>query len=133
MPSLTKHGKKRITERIGVSSGDAKRNAIKAYRHGILHSETSGTLHAWMDGRYLRHKTGSNMRIYRGFLYIFHDGVLITVFSIPQELQDSLSSYVDPCAYQKYMDYISKREAERAARNHARKTEKYKEKLSACS
>lgn len=131
MPNLTKHGKKRITERVGISSGDAKRNARRAYRHGIHHSETSGELCAWLNSRYFKYKTGSHMRVFRGFLYIFHNDVLITVYAIPKELQVTLEKCVDPDAYERYVDYISGKEIERKIRNKARKAEKYQEKLTA--
>ena len=34
------------------------------------------------------------MRIYAGYLYVFHDDILITVYPVPGNLQKNLMSYV---------------------------------------
>jgi hypothetical protein len=128
MPNLTKHGKKRITERVGINQGDAKRNATRAYRRGIQLDETTGALKSWMTGRYYRHRKHPEMRIFRGFLYIYRNGVLITVYPIPEDLQNSFENYVQPGPYKKYEEYLNCKACEKASREYVKKSEKYREK-----
>ena len=109
MAVLTKHGEKRIAERIGASQSSALKNANKAFKYGIRHKETLGGLHDWMSGKFLLHKSASNMRIYRGYMYVFSKDVLITVYPIP-DIYASIEDYVDPEAYDRYVAHFKKKD-----------------------
>ena len=107
MPKMTKHAKKRIKQRTGMSADIAKRDCRRAYRHGLSHSDTIGDLRGWMDKKFLCHKSANNMRIYKNHLYIFRYDTLVTMYRIPDNLSKNIEYFIEPCAYQIYSDYIA--------------------------
>ena len=102
MAKLTRHGSQRVQERIGATSNAAYRNVKHAFRDGITHKETFGALHCWMSGKYLSNRVATNMRIYRGYLYVFKSDVLITVYPL-SGVFPSIEEYVEPEAYDRYL------------------------------
>ncbi len=87
---LTNHGKAQMKRRIGVGKGFARKNAKRAFQKGIAHSETTGVLRSWLNAQYLKEKTATNMRIYKGFLYIFSGEVLVTTYALPEDIRQCL-------------------------------------------
>lgn len=83
---VTKHAKQRIKQRCGVNKKSADRMAKIAYEKGVKHREVSGNLRKWVDGLYLKHHQGNQIRLYGDKAYIFHDARLITVIQIPHNL-----------------------------------------------
>ena len=83
---VTKHAKKRMKQRCGVNKKSVDRIAEIAYEKGLKHSELTGNLRKWVDGLYLKHRQGNQIRLYGDKTYIFHDGRLITVIQIPNNL-----------------------------------------------
>lgn len=81
---MTKHGTQRTKERLGISKKLADKNATKALRYGVRHSDTSGKLKRYCDGVYLNHENGNNLRIYNRHVYVFYNEILITVFCLPK-------------------------------------------------
>lgn len=82
---ITNHAAQRTKERLGISKRISKKNADKALQLGIRHSDTSGSLHRYIDSLYLKQQIANNIRIYCNNVYIFHDDTLITVFPLPQK------------------------------------------------
>lgn len=82
---VTKHGAKRIKERIGLGKGSVQKNVEKALVEGITHADTKGSLHRYLDGVYLLNERPNNMRIYNHMLYLFRGNILITVLPLPQK------------------------------------------------
>lgn len=82
---VTKHGKDRIKERIGLSKNLAKQNAEKAFLLGIKHSDTKGSLNRYFTALYFKYQTANNIRIYNRKVYIFQNKKLITVFDLPKK------------------------------------------------
>ena len=93
---LTKHGKERIRERIGVGKSETKVNraAQKAYERGTKYSEVKGTLRRYLDRMYERHGDGENIRLYAGNLWVFEGTRLITVKNIPARYQRKFKIYM---------------------------------------
>lgn len=89
--NVTKHAKKRIKERCGVGERSSDRIAEIAFEKGLKHSELSGSLKKWVDGLYLKHRTGNQIRLYGDKAYIFHNVDLITVIQIPHNLTKMVS------------------------------------------
>ncbi len=122
MAKLTKHGKRRVSERIGATSKAAEQNVKRAFRRGITHSETYDELHSWMSGKFLSYKSASNMRIYRGYLYIFNKDVLITVYPLPEQFAN-IEEFVDADAYDRYISCFK----DSSQKKEDEKNKKYKE------
>lgn len=86
MPQLSKHGKSRMKNRCGIHACDIKKVSRRAYRKGIPHNETTGDLHKYLDGIFLRHKNATNSRIYGDVIYLFKEDKLITALKMPENL-----------------------------------------------
>ena len=83
--NITDHAARRTKERLGLSKKVSGKNAEKALRYGIRHSDTSGSLNRYISALYWKHKTANNVRIYCNNVYIFHGETLITIFPLPQK------------------------------------------------
>lgn len=125
MAAITNHAKKRLAERVGASSDSAAlKNANRALKRGIRHDDTIGDLNQWILERKSANRNVGDYRVFRGYLYIFSNGVLITVYSLPDEIKDSISENMLPSAYGRYMDDINGRKYTKQLKNDR----KYKEK-----
>lgn len=107
---ITKHAKKRTKQRIGVPKKDSEKNAEKAMKYGITHSEAKGNLYRYMSKVFLRNETPNNMRVYNRKLYLFKGKVLITILDVPHNL----------CSI---ADDLQKKKAVRIAEEEAKNTE----------
>lgn len=85
----TKHSKKRVKKRAGVSKKLTNKLADKALIYGVTHSEAKGNLKKYMDGLFLSHRNANNTRIYNRKVYIFKDEVLITFMNLPNNLSQA--------------------------------------------
>lgn len=82
---VTKHAEKRTKERVGLRKKIADKNAEKALKYGIKHSDTKGKLKRYFTHLYFKNQKRNNIRIYNRKVYIFSDDKLITVFDLPKE------------------------------------------------
>lgn len=80
---VTKHGTKRIRQRLGLNKKSVDKQAQKALKHGISHKEATGKLCEYMNGVFLMNFRPTNMRVYNRMLYLFRDNKLITVLPLP--------------------------------------------------
>jgi len=83
-----KHSTQRTKDRVGISKKLADKNAQRAFECGITHSETRGSLKRYIDGLYLSHQQGNNIRIYHRYVYIFQRNRLITILPLPRKYYD---------------------------------------------
>ena len=103
MGNLTRHGERRIAERIGASNNAAQRNVKKALRHGITVEETTGALYDWLMGKHSMHRGTYKLTIYKDNLYVFgRNMVLVTVYPVPDYLKNDLEQYVSADRYDRY-------------------------------
>jgi len=87
MVEVTKHGKERIKERLGLSKSVAERNAQKALEMGLSHSECKGNLKRYVDWLFFNHiGAACNYRIYHHYVYCFDGTKFVTVMNLPQDL-----------------------------------------------
>ena len=108
MAQITKHAKQRAKERLGLSKKSALKNTKNALRWGIKHKETCGSLHRYIEALYWKYQTANNIRIYHDAVYIFHDGTLITVYTLPERYRGKVDEYLkandekelEECKYQ---------------------------------
>lgn len=89
-PKVTKHGYKRVRERLGIPKNAVQKNAERALKYGVPRQEVSGPLRRYLDALYYEYGTADNLRIYNRHLYIFCSGdVLVTVLNIPYKYIDA--------------------------------------------
>lgn len=85
---MTQHARQRAAERQGADRAEARKNAEKAMRNGQKRTETTGGLRRFLDATYKRHRTANNIKVYNGFVYLFRNGTLITLFPIPERYRE---------------------------------------------
>lgn len=84
MIGVTRHGSKRVKQRVGIPKKAVERNAQKALICGIDHKHATGALQRYLAMLYNKYDgNGNNIRIYNDFVYVFHDEILITVLNLP--------------------------------------------------
>lgn len=79
-----------MRERLGIPKRITDKNAEKALRFGVKHSDTSGSLHRYITSLYWKEQTANNTRIYGDYVYIFHNETLITVFPLPHKYRKTV-------------------------------------------
>ena len=84
---ITTHGEKRARKRVGLPRDAVEGAALKAFKSGIKHSETSGSLKRYIDSLYLRERTANNIRIWAEKVWIFSDDRLVTVLPLPPKFR----------------------------------------------
>ena len=83
--TVTDHAQKRIRERVGLPKRAVEKNAERALKKGIKHSQLSGRVKKFVDALYFKYQTANNIRIYENSVYLFAGGILITVIDLPQK------------------------------------------------
>lgn len=85
---VTRHGKTRIKERLGLPKGVSEKNAEKAFNEGLRHGECKGDLKRYVDKQFLVTGKGRDYRVYNHYIYVFSwkDHRLITVMDLPTRL-----------------------------------------------
>ncbi len=88
MADLTKHGAKRVKERLNIPKKAAGKNAELAFEKGLRHSECKGDLKRYIARLYFQHGAGSDYRVYNHYVYCFtfKEHKLKTAMALPQGL-----------------------------------------------
>ena len=87
MCTVSKHAERKIRQRLGLKKKAVRKKADQAFAEGLVHADTRGRLKRYLDRAWLRHRQGNNMRVLHGYIYIFHNDVLITVYRLPGRLK----------------------------------------------
>lgn len=90
--TVSKHGKKRGKERIGINKSSMDRQANLALERGIKRSQTDGRLHKWITSQcylYQERREDVEYIVFNNKLFVFNGTctVLITVLNLPTNLQ----------------------------------------------
>lgn len=88
---VTRHGEKRIRERIGVSKKGAERQAEMALERGLSHGQMKGSLHKWVTSVAMKEYRRGQYYIYNNKLFIYKSSLLITVIPVPSNLHKSVA------------------------------------------
>lgn len=84
--SVTKHGKDRCKERLGLKKYCINKKAENALKYGIRHHNTTGSLKKYMSYLYESHnRKANNIIIYNRDVFIFYGVTLITIFHVPTQ------------------------------------------------
>ena len=89
---ISDHAYKRIKERCGLPKKAVERSAMIAFRKGLTHKESTGSLKRYFDYLFLSHKKGTNIRLYGNHVYVFSQNSLVTVLPLPNEHKKSLKN-----------------------------------------
>ena len=81
---ITRHGAKRMRQRLGVPLSAVKRCADKALHEGVCHADATGHLAGYISKLYNAYGgAANNIRVYNEHVYIFNNSVLITILTLP--------------------------------------------------
>lgn len=86
---LTNHGRNRARQRAGLPRNKVCKEARAAHDTGLKPFQLSAPLAAWVNSKHL---VGRAARVYKGRLWIFRGGNLITVMNVPQELVPEIAT-----------------------------------------
>ncbi|MCL2286561.1 MAG: hypothetical protein FWC32_09400 [Firmicutes bacterium] len=81
--NVTSHGKQRIRKRVGVPSKAADKLADTVYNHGFRKEDTTGKLRDYLTWLYHKNNGSKEIRLYIDKVYLFANGVLVTVLELP--------------------------------------------------
>lgn len=86
-PDITRHGRKRMRQRLGIPKGALSRTAEAALIQGVGHEDSTGKLRSYIEFLYASHNgAAGNIRVYNGYVYVFNGRILITILRVPREL-----------------------------------------------
>lgn len=95
MSSVTKHGSKRVKQRMGISKSSQDKLIAKALERGYKHNQTKGQLKKWIDKSAINKKYKGKYIVYGDKLYIFNkDDQLITLIQIPQNIMKNINKMI---------------------------------------
>ena len=86
--TISKHGLERMKERggFGKSGKQMLKIATRAYEKGVGYGDASGKLKNFMKKKMLCHGSSYILKIYGGYLFIFGNDTLITMYPVPGKL-----------------------------------------------
>lgn len=86
---ITRHGEKRIVERVGINKASVSRHVSKVLNKGYGIDKAKKELEYWMNYKLAQYdNTACNMKVYGNYLYLFSKEYdLITVLLIPLEIR----------------------------------------------
>lgn len=84
---VTKNGKERMNEKIGIPKKSLERQFKLALERGFQHNETKGNLFKWITKVSLSEKYARKCIVYNNHLFVTDNNeTLITVLKIPSNL-----------------------------------------------
>lgn len=86
---VTKHGKKRIKERVGVRN--TRYNYKQARMKGNYNYQYDGDFRKFLD--YLAHKNKHKITVYNNYIYIIKNNKLVTVLNVPSKYKNLTPIY----------------------------------------
>ena len=87
MTVVTKHAKKRLRKRLGLSIKSIQKITDDAFMYGKTHAECKGNAKKYISKLFRSHKQGDNIRIWHEHVFIFCKESLITVLDLPNSIK----------------------------------------------
>lgn len=87
--AVTKHGSKRIKQRMGINLKSSEKQSELAIKNGLHPNEVKGRLKKWVEYTVLTYGAKRYIIVYNGmaFIYAKEGMVLITVITLPQHIK----------------------------------------------
>lgn len=97
MQNLTRHGSKRVKQRLNISKSSQERLINNVLERGYSHNLTKGQLRKWIDKVILSKKVkASKYIIYGDKLYMLNkDNQLITLIQVPQNIMRNINKMIE--------------------------------------
>ena len=89
MKRVTRHGKKRIRERVGVRN--TRYNYRQARMKGHYSYQYDGDFRKFLD--YLAYKNKHRITVYNNYIYIIKNNKLVTVLNVPEKYKNLTPIY----------------------------------------
>lgn len=86
---VSDHGLKRMRQRLGLPKSAVSKEVERALDRGVARTEFSGRMRRLLDALYHRNGHYGDYRIYRGCIFIFKADHFVTVFPLPNGLQNT--------------------------------------------
>lgn len=83
---VSDHGEKRLRKRFGVPKRSVRRLAVAALKEGKTPDELDGRLAKYLK-RKIKPGPNRQARLYRGYVFLFANENLITVWQLPGSLR----------------------------------------------
>ena len=81
-----------MKERNGLNKKASQRLAEIAYEKGLKHKDLCGSIKRYIDKIYLSHWKGNEISIYGDKIYIFHNGICITLLPLPNKYKRDIEN-----------------------------------------
>lgn len=96
---VTKHGKKRLKERVGLPAKAHERHMEIVYYLGIGYDDLAGAAQKYVGRLYKKSKyygtECNDIRIYGRHVYLLKGRVLVTVWDLPSEFHKAVDKAID--------------------------------------
>lgn len=86
---VSRHGRERAVQRLGIPRRAVERMARRAFAAGVERLQTKGDLRRYLDNKYrIEAREPQYMRVYGEHVYIFGlDGTFVTTWRLPSSLR----------------------------------------------
>lgn len=89
MGRVSRHAAQRTRERLGLPKKSVERNAQRAFENGVDRLSTTGKLRRYLDAVWWGDTPKDGIRVYHRNVYIFNDGILVTVMDLPRRYYEA--------------------------------------------
>ena len=94
--NVTSHAKKRMQQRCGIQKAASDKMADRAYRNGLTYAQASSHVKHWMSVVHKKNTNVDNIWIYNNSAWLFDGSTLITVMTLPDDIQRDMPSQKTP-------------------------------------
>lgn len=84
---ISKHAEKRIRKRIGIPRKAVGKFVDEAMKNGVPLKDFKGRIKKFYEYTMIKYHSGNESFFYREFLFIAHNGTLVTVYPIPKNIK----------------------------------------------
>ncbi len=94
---VTYHAEKRMKQRCGFGKKTAERMSLVVLQRGLAHRELNGEIRKYVDMLYLQSQKMSganNIMVYGNYAWLFKDETLITVLTLPTNMNMRVSALI---------------------------------------
>ncbi len=86
---ISDHGLKRMRQRLGLPKSAVAKEVDRALLKGVTRTDFSGRMRRLLDALYHKYGHYGDYRVYRGCIFIFKGDHFVTVFPLPNGLQNT--------------------------------------------
>ncbi len=91
---VTRHGEKRLKERMGIPKKSCERQYQMAMERGLPHGKMTGSLYKWVTAQAFKQPVKGHYYIYSNNLFIVKQEALVTVIPLPANLLKAAATQI---------------------------------------